>query len=503
MINRCNVKMSWLRFLISFSLGWVSFFPWFGSAYGSQKDMRRVNLMKDSQQGQNESKVLGVARWLTQPKLWQESLRHSNLFFIEHAWDQESGSFASEIDVDGSRISTTRHLIASSRVLYGLANSLRLTSGRRQMAQRQAEFILTQMTRTDGQGPYFLSAVDDKGKDLDEQPTLVVNEQAYGLNGLVALYAKTKSPELLAKIEEYYLSFYRRFHDDQDLGFFDGFDRDRGRPVPTKSYNSTVYVATAFLVELASLNTPKQGSYVRTLQELLDLVASHFLDPQGTGWIIENFTADWKPDWRDWQRQVIKVEDSERPGREPLNKEVSIGIAGHNYQAAWLLMRGATEFNRWIDVGRRNQYLSVARQILTSMLQSNSLDRENGGVFDAFIRETDHPMWNENKAWWQQAEAMLALAKATSIGLFEGDGWVNSDAPGSNAPMAFFATEQLEKIARFYFDHFIDRNQGGEFFTVTREGVPVPGEPKGQKGKASYHATELARYMLEYLAHSP
>ncbi len=399
--------------------------------------------------------------------LWDKSALHSNDFFIRYGWDRTSGSFASEISSDGKVLSDKRHLISTSRMAYGLAHSASLDPAYLAYAKKQAKFILEKMTDQDQNGIYFKSTVDSKGNLIEPENKLIVNYQAYGLNGLVALYKVTKNPALLKKIEIIYGNFYKRFHDPVHLGFFDEFNQQNGKPVETKSYNSTVYVATSFLADLAELPTARKAHYVKTVEELADKVAQNFLDPK-TGWIIENFTSDWKPDWRSWQVQG----------------DSTIGITGHNYQAAWFLLRAA-EFSE-ISQAKKAQYLESAKSILTAMLKSKSLDLENGGIFDAFKREADEPMWHTNKAWWQQAEMILALTKADSINLF------------TDPDMVVRARQARDNGMQFYFNHFIDYKNGGEFPVVQKDGTPILTENKGQAGTGSYHQVELARFMKEY-----
>jgi 2-keto-3-deoxy-L-rhamnonate aldolase RhmA/mannose/cellobiose epimerase-like protein (N-acyl-D-glucosamine 2-epimerase family) len=438
----------------------------------SEKEMiaSGLNRFKGSANGQDENVI-----W-NNPKLWDNSIAHANDFFIKKGWDYVSGSFHSEIANDGTVASDLRYIIASSRMVYGLAHGSVVDPNYLNYANLEAAFILDKMMSADETGPYFNSVVDRKGASSHEYETkLVVNEQAYGLNGLVALFAKTESPDLLRKIEEIFSSFYTRFHDEEFGGFFDKFDRSANRPVRTKSYNSTVYVATSFLIDLAKLPTLNKAKYIATVKELADIVSQHFVD-NTTGWIIENFTPDWRPDWREWQKQTIETSEG--------FQTFTIGITGHNFQAAWFLMRAA-EFSEIPELSRQ-QYLDGALNILTSMLKSRAIDRESGGVFDAFKREDGQTMWNSNKAWWQQAEALLALTKALSINLF------------TDPAIALDAQDVRDSILTFYFAHFIDYNGGGEFPVVQKNGTPITTENKGQLGTATYHQVELAKFMKDY-----
>jgi hypothetical protein len=114
-----------------------------------------------------------------------------------------------------------------SRMVYGLAHGSKINPKYLAHAQRAAQFILNKMVRRDHIGPYFLSAVnaqgdivpndrlkiDEHGRVDRERTRLLVNEQAYGLNGLVALYQVTRddkvlrNDKLLETIRELYAAF--------------------------------------------------------------------------------------------------------------------------------------------------------------------------------------------------------------------------------------------------------------------------------------------------------
>mgnify|MGYP001545199951 CR=1 FL=1 len=386
---------------------------------------------------------------------WQERMAHTMAFFAPY-WDESSGSFPSEINFDGTQKSETRHLIATSRMIYGLAHTDNI-----EKARLQAKFMTEQMMRSDNFGPYFLSSVVP-GEETETPSELVVNKQAYGLNGLVALYQKTGDQMVLNLIYQVFETFMERFHDEEMGGFFDKFNMETGAPIKTKSYNSTVYVATSFLFDLYEATEDEQ--FGRLLVELATLVARHFPDSE-TGFIIENFDSEWNPQWREWQKQP----------------EGTIGISGHNFQAAWLLLRAA-ELTEVVSEKQEKLFKTTAAEILNSMLSKETVvDRVNGGVGDVYVRETGQTMWHTNKAWWQQAEAILAL-RAAEVAQID----------VTNAKTV------RKQIQSFYINNFIDRTNGGEFAVVTKEGTAVDGEMKAQAGKSTYHAIELARFMIRY-----
>lgn len=430
-----------------------------------------------------------------QESFWLSIADHSADFFNLHAYSEQEGVYYSEVDSEGQVVNGKIHLIALSRMIYAQAYLAEQGLADIRRAESAASFLLSRMVKEDEFGPYFVSQVQlnenaDILADKDQnQIDLVVNEQAYGLSGLVELYRVSGDRKLLKKIRNFYQAFVRRFHDSQSGGFFDRYSSsketsDTGRPThshshthshthrhvqsQTKSYNSTVYVATSFLISLMEADPGRKRQYQDKLSELVHLAAKHFPDKE-TGWIIENFDRHWVPQWRGWQQQGPH----------------SIGIVGHNLQYAWLLLR-ASEWD-FIDIKQRGNLKSIAYQVIDSMLAKPSWDAEHGGFLDAFQRETSAPMWHTNKAWWQQAEGLMALSAAL---------YFQSDDLGQERAMKYqrAKTHTIDFFTRF----FIDKTYGGEFFNVSQNGQAIEDELKGQKGKSAYHSTELAKFMIRY-----
>jgi cellobiose epimerase len=443
-----------------------------------------------SQTSVKEASELGSAKtsW-NKPDVLNSLSAHSLKFFNDFAWDDVSGSYVSEIDANGKRLSDARHLIALSRMLYGLAHGAEAGTVSAERATKVESFLLEKMLKKDKIGFYFAESVNSLGNEIvnennswiaGESATLKVNVQAYGLNGLVAQYQKNRNPILLKKIRAIHSSFVERFSDTSSLGgFFDGWNRTEGKPIRTKSYNSTVYVATSYLLELAEADTERRAEYERTLFFLGDQVLRSFQDEK-TGWIVENFAADWAPQWRDWQKQ------------DPF----TVGVVGHNFQAAWLLMR-VGDLARASNSKKFNSYYVGAEKILGAMLakpiagekplNAAPVDFENGGVGDVFKRENSEPMWHTNKAWWQQCEAILALTHWQTLGR-------STEAFDTKKALAF-----RDKTFEFFVQNYVDKKGGGEFAEVSKTGEPNLGAPKGQYGKSTYHTIELYRYLKKYL----
>jgi mannobiose 2-epimerase len=439
--------------------------------------------------------------WRRDRNFWVSSMKHSTNFFKKYAWDESLGTFFSEIDANGKRTSGKIFVLALSRAIYGFAQtSLYAREESRDYistAQRAANYMLTNMVATENINgadlPYFKEMIDTSAESVND-PNLHVNYQAYALCGLVALYEATGDKTLLQEIRKHYSAFIQRFKDASNGGFFDAYNVSTHQLTRTKSFNSTVYVATSFLLALRNADKGNEKFYDPVLFELADLVSTKFVDPQ-LKWINENFSENWKVAWRDWQARSVAKENGGKA-------DITIGVGGHNTQASWFLMRVA----EFAPEGQRQKFQHAATDILEGVLskvgprrvQANDdaatqvmnttigpilYDAQFGGFHDVFQRETDTLMWHTNKPWWQQAEAMLALSYAFKTKTLDATKW---------RPV-------LDQTVDFYFRSFIDIAGGGEFPEVSREGNGLGGA-KGQAGKSCYHTVELARHMIDYLA---
>jgi hypothetical protein len=120
------------------------------------------------------------------------------------------------------------------------------------------------------------------------------------------------------------------------------------------------------------------------------------------------------------------------------------------------------------------------------MLNKPVIDWERGGVYDAFERHKDKTMWNSNKAWWQQEQAVCALILALKRGVLKDPAVVQK------------ARRAVEGGIAFFFDNFVDHVHGSEFDVVQEGGKPPPEATKGNPGKSAYHTVEFMRYLERY-----
>ncbi len=430
------------------------------------------------------------------PAFWTAQARDVTDFFARVSVDREDGGFYTHLDVDGNVTNPDeKFLMPTSRQVHAYADAYRMTGDLKYLtlAKHGVDFILQHHVREapDG-GVYFVQRVDKKGELLEgeaEKP-LAINEQTYGLTGLIGYYRATRDPQVLDVIQKGHDYLARHFADPVNGGFFDSVDPTTGRPNDTKSYNSTIYPATSALLEIAHYTDGDlQRKALAEVKELGNLFVQHFPDPK-TGFIVENFTSDWKPDWRGWQSQDLAGQNDGEGKPIPIGHG-SIGVAGHNTQGALFLLRAERMLGEHglLSAEQSARWTSTARTLVDSMLDK-AYDKENGGWHDVFVRETGQKMWHTNKAFWQQEQGLLAtLALARLTG----------DEPyreATDKTVAFWDRAFMDRRPETQADGQVVEVSYGDRQTVTRDGQPLP-DPKGSPGKSSYHSTEMASLAQE------
>jgi mannose/cellobiose epimerase-like protein (N-acyl-D-glucosamine 2-epimerase family) len=430
------------------------------------------------------------------PAYWTAQARHMTDFFSRVSVDTQDGGFYTHIDADGQITNPDeKFLMPTSRQVHAYAAAFRMTGDLKDLAlaKHGVDFILQHHVRRapDG-GVYFVQRVDKKGELMEgeaEKP-LLINEQTYGLTGLIGYYRITRDPQVLEVIQKGHEYLTKHFSDPVSGGFFDSVDPATGQPDDTKSYNSTIYPATSALLELAEVTDGElQQKALAQVKELGDLFVEHFPDPQ-TGFIVENFTSHWQPDWRGWQSQNVAGQN-DGEGQLIAVQNATIGVGGHNTQGALFLLRADRLLRQHGMQSEADsaRWTGTARTLVDSMLD-RAYDAQNGGWHDVFIRETGQKMWHTNKPFWQQEEgflATLAMARLTGEARYQ-------EATGRT--LEFWHRAFLDKREMVMPDGSVREVSFGDRQTVAKDGTPLS-DPKGAPGKSSYHSVEMATLAQE------
>lgn len=420
-------------------------------------------------QQMSQAQKTGAPPELGSKEYWTNQARHMTDFFAKVSVDSTDGGFYTHIDSAGQVSNPNeKFLMPTSRQVWSYAANYMMTGDSKslELARHGVDFILAHHMRTDEQGEvYWMQQVDKKGNLVEgaDKAPLMINEQTYGLTGLIEYYKATKDPEILDIIQKGHQFITNHYSDSVNGGFFDSVDPQSFEAAHTKSYNSTIYPATSALLEMSDIAEGDWKKQVNgQIKEMADIFVQNFPDPK-TGFIKENFTEDWREDWRGWQKQP----------------EGSIGVTGHNTQGALFLLRADRLLSSegMITPEESKKYKAAAKAVLNSILD-RGYDREHGGWYDVFVRETATNMWHTNKAFWQQEEGYLATLAMSKID-----------------PDPRYA-QARDQTLKFWDQYFIDREVGGDRMTVAADGAPLT-DPKGGPGKSSYHSTEMAKLAME------
>ncbi|WNJ17798.1 AGE family epimerase/isomerase [Pontibacter sp. G13] len=374
-------------------------------------------------------------------------------FFDDHAYDPQRQAYWSDLDNAGQVMSEQIFTVATSRLVYGLAYAGQWDSLRLAKSEALAEFQLNHLIGLNEQGPYAYSFVH--GDSPDSAASLDVWQQAYAMCGLTELYRQNQDPALIAQVRVMHDAFVGRFADSLNGGFWGNADLHQGPVSGSKSLQSLMYPLTAYLANLWLADETRREDYESILARNLELLAEGGWNEE-LGWVNVKFQDDWTP---------CASSDSANP--------CAMVTPGHNFQLAALLLR-ASEWP-FIQEVQQTEYHGLGISILRRTLQHPIFDPQGiGQGFYSEVNPISGSVTDTRKTWWQHAEAIIALTLAGEA----------------------FQTEQ-QALLDFFWEHFPDRELGGEYFFLTKDNQPIRTEWKGSIGKSTYHTVEMVRFLHE------
>lgn len=416
--------------------------------------------------------ALQTPKW-DDPILWNGAIENVLNFFNHSAWDEASGSYASEISENGTPLSDIRHAVSIGRMIYANARAP-LNYRDLERARRIADFLRAYMVEHDRYGVRFLPSVHASGEpSLQGRSFVSIFEQVYPIAGLVALYDADplSNADLKPFIREAVQSFWRRFEDREEGGLYHDYnfvrdDHSNDQGEVKKSYQSTVYPLSSFLLALWESIPDSRKDLEPRIHHLLDLVTQHVVqrkDGRVTGWLNERFARNFAVD------QAYQVNES-----------------GHLTQVAWVLLRSLS-LGLVKDPGKRTEYRNIARTILNKLVEQRGFSAKTQCVYDRFDTDLSLPIRDESgvaaSSWWSNLEALIAYSMGMREGLFPtGEGTIS---------------RTLEGLTSCYFENFVDRTYGGEYFRINADSGVLLDGTKGTSGKAGYHLVEAYWYLFQ------
>jgi len=394
-----------------------------------------------------------------------------------------------------------------SRLIYGLSSAYLLTGSERYLLAAAAgvEFQRVTFRSMSHDGVYNFWAYGKRrgrygthllvpSENPDDVDTLPLYEQIYALAGLAQYFRITGDWEVLEDIRRTIRTFDDFYLDEKSVnedfpglgGYFSHLDYATMRPdvaalgdnQSRKNWNSIGDHIPAYLVNvILALDPLPQGEYQATASSLLDrcrrmldrcadLIVEKFPDPNPEiPYVRERFDEKWSPDltWR-WQQNRA--------------------VVGHNFKISWNLIRVANYYRMSGQEPKAQALVDLAAR-LADDVTPHGIDQFRGGCFDTVERqpaggELEFP-WRNTKDFWQQEQALLAY-----LILY-----------GETRDEKYL--ELAREQALFWNLYFLDRDNGGIFFRVNDNGMPVIAGQYANKGGhaiAGYHSFEL-----NYLAH--
>lgn len=374
-------------------------------------------------------------------------------YWKEQTVDLEQGGFYGRINHQGIVDATApKGLVLNARILYAFSAGYQQTKQAQylQMAQRAFKYLCTYFYDKTFGGMFW--SVDAAGRPLDTK------KQVYGIAfciyALSEYHIAFESKEALVLAKELYELLEAKSLDKENGGYFEAYsqgwaflespklsNKDQDSP---KTMNTHLHLLEAY--SNLYLIWPHQ-KLKDSIVSLLDNFKQHFISPIGHLQLF--FSANWQ-------------------------LESDIISYGHDIEASWLIWEAA-------KMVEDEQQLVDTKQLVLSIAQAARKGLENDG---SLLNEsnTELTVWNNERHWWQQAEAMV--------------GW-------TNAWQLNGLSENLETVFEnwnFIKTHLLDLEKGEWFWGVNHDYSKMILEDKAGFWKCPYHNTRMCIEMLRRLS---
>ena len=372
-------------------------------------------------------------------------------YWMRVAPDPASGAFVGTVDSkEQARSDVPRGSLLTSRILWTFSAAHRRwpDAGYLGMAQRARDDMLANFWDKANGGVYW--SVNPDGSPLDTRKQ--VYGQAFAIYALTELSLATGEREPLERAIGLYELLEAHARDRVHGGYSEMLSAD-WKPVPahgaavmhaaaSKSQNTHLHVMEAY----SNLLRAWPDDRLRAAQRaLVGTMLDNVLDRHT--WHLGLFFDD---DWR-----LVSGD------------EISYG---HDIEAAWLLTEAAEGVGDPALVARaREAAVEIARVTLAEGID------EDGALF--YEGRSGGPT-NFQKDWWPQAEGVVGFLNAWQI---------SGDARFLHA---------AERMWALIEERFVDREHGGWFNALSREGKPLP-LPKIGFWKCPYHNGRAAMQIID------
>jgi mannobiose 2-epimerase len=290
-------------------------------------------------------------------------------------------------------------------------------------------------------GGWYTSTDENNEPDTTEKNLF---DEVYCCLGPTLYYFVTGDKDSLSYVQKTHTLMQTKAWDREYSGYFARVGRKWENITSSKSFNAEIDTCTAYLIYYYLAT--KNPDLLNDLKSITDVVGKRMVDPK-TGFVGEKYSKEWV-------------------SQEPML------WAGHNLKTGWVMMR-------MYYLTSDKKYLETAEKIAVAQVKY-TWDGKYGGWFFQFSGN-DPSSVNEAKDWWTQEEGdnlMLNLFHYTA-----NKSYLN----------------KFQKSASFWDNHFIDKQYGECFSTLSRDGEPT-NRTKSNLFKSAYHTMEHALFNYLYLS---
>jgi mannose/cellobiose epimerase-like protein (N-acyl-D-glucosamine 2-epimerase family) len=364
-------------------------------------------------------------------------------FWERYAADAQHGGYFTYLRANGTVYDTRKVAAMQARMAYAFADAARETQNSRyyQLAAHATRFLRARMW--DARHGGWIACCSGSGEPIVRDKQTFA--QAYVIVGLAQCALPGGDSTLREVLEESYEAARRHLYDETRGGYYTSAAQDWELRCSTKTVCSQLDM---LLAGLQMHRVTGDARYVHDAAELADLMIEHMRDEQH-GCLVETCSASWRY----------------LPGA---NRDVI--WFGHNLKAAWELL------HLYLLTGAA-KYAQAARALIDFAIRFG-YDHQNGAFFHYAFR--NGRLASDEKLWWTNCEAIMALLLADSIG------GTNRYVPYVNGTLDF--------SLRFFAD-----SDYGEWFRSCGPTGDVRSSAKGGGDKAAYHTVQALLEATRYV----
>jgi mannose/cellobiose epimerase-like protein (N-acyl-D-glucosamine 2-epimerase family) len=381
----------------------------------------------------------------------RQALEQMAPYWDRYACDQTNGAFFTALSRQWEpKAPWDKYPAMISRQVFGFSAAYLLSGEEQYLDKARAGVNYLMQHAWDQQYGGWFDVLTPAGEPKESSKT--VPYQLYTDVGLTLYYFVTGDESVLARIKESIRIRQTRAHDAEWGGYVHALHRDLTVKDDAKSKHSHFGYTSSLLLPLYLAT--RDPEVLRFAEELMRLSAQRMMDPD-QGW-VRGFPTPLRRDW------------TPTPTGRDTPERVSPGAQ----------LTATLAYLRLSQITGNDVYRQQGTRLAESITRA-AWDPQRGGWCDAINREPPYaPPEPVRVSWWVQCYGMFAQLQLYHL-------------TGDKSYL-----DQFNQMASFWNEHFLDKEFGGVWPTVSAAGDPVDTD-KAAPWKTSYHEMELG--LLNYL----